>query len=67
MTRQPKCELIGKWRIVEADLWDKAYLDLVEPAHIIFRADGRGEIIRIQVQCRDGVGALLQSKGGQAP
>jgi hypothetical protein len=36
--------LIGTWRIVEADLWDRDYLDLVEPASITIRADGRGEI-----------------------
>jgi len=36
--------LIGTWRIVEADLWDHDYLDLVEPASITLRADGRGEI-----------------------
>ena len=35
--------LIGTWRIVEADLWDRDYLDLVEPASITFRKDGRGE------------------------
>jgi hypothetical protein len=35
--------LLGTWRIVEADLWDRAYLDLVEPAHITFDKDGRGE------------------------
>ena len=26
------CQIIGKWRIVEADLWDRSHLDLVEPA-----------------------------------
>ena len=36
--------LTGKWRIVEADLWDRDYLDLVEPASITIRADGHGEI-----------------------
>jgi hypothetical protein len=36
--------LVGKWRIVEADLWDRDYLDLVEPASITIRADGHGEI-----------------------
>ena len=36
--------LIGTWRIVEADLWDRDYLDLVEPASITIRADGHGEI-----------------------
>lgn len=38
------CELVGRWRIVEADLWDRDYLDLVAPAMMIIRADGRGEI-----------------------
>ena len=23
MTREPYCALIGKWRIIEADLWDR--------------------------------------------
>jgi len=38
------CQLIGRWRIVEADLWDGDYLDLVEPATMTIRADGHGEI-----------------------
>ena len=37
------CELIGRWRIVEADLWDRDYLDLVEPAYMTFAKNGRGE------------------------
>lgn len=28
--------MMGRWRIVEADLWDRAFLDLVEPAYILF-------------------------------
>ena len=36
--------VLGKWRIFEADLWDRDYLDLVEPASMIIGADGRGEI-----------------------
>ena len=43
MSAPTGCQLIGRWRIVEADLWDKAYLDLVEPAQITFNDDGRGE------------------------
>ncbi len=43
MTRQSDSALIGKWRIIEADLWDRDYLDLVEPAHITFEDNGRGE------------------------
>jgi hypothetical protein len=37
--------LIGTWRIVEADLWDRDYLDLVEPATITFGEDGRGSFV----------------------
>lgn len=39
------CRLIGSWRILEADLWDRDYLDLVEPATMIIEADGHGEIV----------------------
>lgn len=38
------CQLIGRWRIVEADLWDRDYLDLVAPAAIVIGADNHGEI-----------------------
>lgn len=27
---------LGRWRIVEMDLWDNDYLDLIEPAFIQF-------------------------------
>lgn len=37
------CAVIGKWRLVEADLWDRDFLDLVEPAHITFDGNGHGE------------------------
>ena len=43
MSAATDCELIGRWRIVEADLWDRDYLDLVEPAYIAFGKNGRGE------------------------
>ena len=43
MSAPAACQLIGRWRIVEADLWDRDYLDLVEPAYISFGKDGRGE------------------------
>ncbi len=43
MTRNLECSLIGKWRINEADLWDRDYLDLVGPAHITFEGNGHGE------------------------
>jgi hypothetical protein len=37
------CRLLGKWRIIDADIWDRAYLDLVQPAYMEFRKNGRGE------------------------
>ena len=44
MSAPMDCQLIGRWRIVEADIWDRDYLDLVEPAMMIIEADGYGEI-----------------------
>lgn len=38
------CELLGRWRIVEADLWGRDYLDLIAPAAIVIDADNHGEI-----------------------
>ncbi len=35
--------VVGKWRIVGADLWDRDYLDLVEPAYIAFGDRGYGD------------------------
>ena len=45
MTRPGRCRLVGKWHIVEADLWDADHLDLVEPARITIGDDGHGEIV----------------------
>jgi hypothetical protein len=44
MTAPVDCQLIGRWRIVEADLWDRGYLNLGEPATITIGADNNGEI-----------------------
>ncbi len=44
MSAPMNCQLIGRWRIVEADIWDRDYLDLCGPATIAFTADGHGEI-----------------------
>ena len=38
------CKLIGRWRIIEADLWDRDHLDLANPPRRVIGADGRGEI-----------------------
>ena len=37
-------EVIGRWRIVKADQWDREYLDLLDPAFIRFDRDGYGEL-----------------------
>jgi len=37
------CELVGQWRIVEADLWDRDYLDLAGPAYFRVGSDGWAE------------------------
>ncbi len=44
MTAPMACQLIGRWRIVEANLWDRGYLDLDGPAVLVIREDGHGEI-----------------------
>jgi hypothetical protein len=36
--------IVGRWRIVEADIWDRDYLDLCGPASLMVRANGDGEI-----------------------
>jgi hypothetical protein len=43
MNAPANCRLIGRWRIVEADLWDHAHLDLCGPARLTITAQG-GEI-----------------------
>ena len=36
--------VVGRWRIVEADLWDRDHLDLCGPATLDVKASGHGEI-----------------------
>ena len=43
MTDPQTCDIIGRWRIVEADLWDRDYLDLVQPAYLKIGDDGWAE------------------------
>ena len=44
MTGRTDRPLVGRWRITEADLWERDFLDLVGPATMTIRADGHGEI-----------------------
>jgi hypothetical protein len=46
----PACQLVGRWRIVEADLWDRDFLDLTQPAMMTIEVSGRGEIVFGAVQ-----------------
>jgi len=39
-----ECEVVGRWRIVGSDLWDRDDLDLVDPALISIGRGGRGEL-----------------------
>jgi hypothetical protein len=43
MTLPADCQIIGRWRIVEADLWDRDYLDLSGPAYLQIGSDGWAE------------------------
>lgn len=44
MTAPAGRRVIGRWRIVGTDIWERDHLDLVEPAMMVIGADGRGEI-----------------------
>ncbi|WP_347338604.1 hypothetical protein [Bradyrhizobium guangzhouense] len=35
---------VGRWRIVEMDVWDSDFHDLVEEAHLTFQGKSDGEI-----------------------
>jgi Transposase DDE domain len=43
------CEVIGRWRIVGTDMWDRDYLDLVDPAFISIGHHGQGELAFVAV------------------
>ncbi|MER8880006.1 hypothetical protein [Mesorhizobium sp. M0306] len=44
MTAPAGCQLVGHWRIIEADLWDRSCLNLGRPATITVGPDNHGEI-----------------------
>jgi hypothetical protein len=39
-----KTSFIGRWRIVEMELWDQEFIDLEGPGHITFTRGGGGEL-----------------------
>lgn len=44
MSGPADCKILGRWRIVEADLWDGSYLNLAGPATLTIGNDGQGEM-----------------------
>ena len=36
--------LVGKWRIIRTESWDRRHLDLCGPAYLTIDANGRGEM-----------------------
>lgn len=44
MTAAVDCRIVGRWRIVETDLWGREYLDLCRPATLVIDHDGQGEL-----------------------
>jgi hypothetical protein len=42
--------LVGRWRIVEMDLWDRKAIELLGPGYIEFRKDGTGSFRFIAVE-----------------
>ena len=61
----------GRWRIVEMDVWDNDFLDLIEEAHLTFKGAADGEIafgalkgfLDVRYGARDG--SLAQSSRGK--
>ena len=41
---RPSRPIVGRWRIIEADLWDRDHLDLCGPATLVIGGNGQGEI-----------------------
>ena len=54
--------IVGKWRIVEADPWDRGSLDLCGPAALLIKANGNGEIafsaLQASLDVDDGPGEI---------
>lgn len=37
--------IVGKWKIIEMSMWDRDYIDLIEPGCIEFSYDGLGQLV----------------------
>ncbi len=49
-SRRPTTALVGRWRIVEMDMWAQEDVDLVAPGFIEFESDHMGSLGFIAVQ-----------------
>jgi hypothetical protein len=60
MTRRGP-RILGKWRIVEMDLWDTAYIDMLGPGHIELDPSGGSMefgAIQIGLDCHYGTDSV---------
>ena len=57
-------QVIGTWRILEMEMWDRDALDLIEPAHIVFEEDGMGSLVFIAVMA--GIDYRVLQRDGQS-
>ena len=63
----------GRWRIVEMDVWDSDFLDLVEEAHLTLTGEAAGEIafgalqgaLDVRYGSRDGAAYTASTSGNQ--
>jgi hypothetical protein len=55
MSPPANSKLIGRWRIVEADIWDRDYLDLCAPATITIGGRASTGCLRASYVARDSV------------
>ena len=35
---------VGRWRIVQMEQWDRDYIDMVSPGHIVFKKGATGQL-----------------------
>jgi hypothetical protein len=51
--------VLGKWRILEMEMWDRDYIDLIVPGHITFEDEGDGSFHSE----RSKAGSIAESRG----
>jgi hypothetical protein len=58
MKMNPNKKYLGRWRILEMELWDKDFIDLTGEGHITFDKKNRGELqfgaVACDLDCRIG-------------